>query len=71
MKTKKQTSGKKPEKKPKQRVFVLIAGWDYEGYGAPPGVYSTKLKAEKARLDYGVSGDSVDILEYIIDGDSK
>lgn len=32
-------------------VYVVCGGWSYEGWDKPVGVYSTKEKAEAARVD--------------------
>lgn len=50
------------------KVFVVIGGWDYEGYSDPTGVYSTKEAAELAKQHAANrenhSYDNLDILEY-------
>jgi len=58
----------------KANAFVLVVGFDYEGYNAPVGIYSTLAQAQaaKAKLlgDENCSRyDKVEILGYAIDTD--
>lgn len=51
------------------KVFVIIGGWDYEGYTSPTGVYSSRELADAAvahaRANH--SYDDLDVLEYTVD----
>lgn len=51
------------------KVYVVIVGWDYEGYSEPTGVYSTKEAADKAmehaRQEH--TYDTLRTLEYELD----
>ena len=49
------------------KLYVLIGGWDYEGYDNPVGVYSAKEKAESAKGIAYKHYDSIDVLEYELD----
>jgi hypothetical protein len=46
------------------KAFVVIGGWDYEGFSAPAGIYSTKEKAEAAK-DHARANHSYDTLEIL------
>ena len=47
------------------KVWIVIGGYDYEGYTEPTGVYSTEALAKEGLKH--CSGDNRDILEYEID----
>lgn len=49
------------------RLFVVIGGWDYEGYGQPDGIYSTLEAAERAKSEAYRGYDSIEIIEYELD----
>lgn len=49
------------------KVYVVIGGWDYEGYNEPDGVYSTRKKAELALKNAYKGYDKVEIMAYEID----
>lgn len=51
------------------KVFVVIGGWNYEGWSAPMGIYSTREKADAAiaHARENHSYDDLDVLEYDID----
>lgn len=49
-----------------RKVFVVIGGWDYEGYSEPTGIYDSRVQAEgaleHARKEH--SYDTLVIMEY-------
>lgn len=47
------------------KVWIVIGSYDYEGYAAPTGVYSSEEKANEALKH--CRGDNRDIMEYEID----
>ena len=48
------------------KVWLVIGGWDYEGYAMPEGVFSTEELAKEALAR--VRGyDDKEIVEYEID----
>ncbi len=51
------------------KVYVVVGGWDYEGYSEPTGVYSTKEKADAAKQHArsNHSYDNLEIMEYDLD----
>jgi len=50
-------------------VFVVIGGWNHEGFDEPAGVFSAKEDADKyaAKVEASKSYAYVDVLEYDID----
>ena len=49
------------------KLWVLIGGWDYEGYDKPAGVFSSKEAAESAKASAYKGYDDLDIFEYNLD----
>ena len=48
------------------KVYIVIGGWNYEGYGEPNGVFSTKEKAEECLKFVKKRYDYAEIMEYTI-----
>ena len=48
------------------KLYVLIGGWNYEGFGEPDGVFLTKKKAEEEKKKLR-GYDFTRIYEYTID----
>jgi hypothetical protein len=51
------------------KLYVVIGGWEYEGYSEPTGIYSTREKADAAVEHASVnhSYNDLDVLEYELD----
>ena len=53
-------------------VWVVLDGYDYEGYGPPCGIFSTKEKAVALRakiMAREYPPDSCEIFKFLIDDD--
>ena len=51
------------------KVWIVIGGWEYEGYAEPSGVFSSKEKANLfVASDKCYNGyDEIKVLEYEVD----
>ena len=50
------------------KVYILIGGWDYEGFAEPIGVYTTRALAHEAKIKFATARyDQVEVLEYDVD----
>ena len=50
------------------KVYILIGGWDYEGFAEPIGVYTTCALAHEAKIRFATARyDQVEVLEYDVD----
>ena len=52
------------------KLYVVIRGWDYEGFDEPIGVFDDKELAEKAKISYK-HYDFKEILEYDLNVNKK
>ena len=55
-----------------KKVYIIIGGWNYEGYALPEGVYSTRAKAETMlkKVKSGYDG-KPEIVEYELNADPE